>query len=58
MQISLTTFFMLQLSEEVEELKVTLIQSKADAIAEYMSSNEYLEEMGMHYVPGFENFKT
>ena len=42
MQISLTTFFMLQLSEEVEELKVTLIQSKADAIAEYMSSNEYL----------------
>ena len=42
MQINLTTFFMLQLSEEVEELKVTLIQSKADAIAEYMSSNEYL----------------
>ena len=42
MQISLTTFFRLQLSEEAEELKVTLIQSKADAIAEYMSSNEYL----------------
>ena len=45
MQISLTTFFRLQLSKEVEELKVTLIQSMANAIAEYMSSNEYLEEM-------------
>ena len=42
MQISLITFFRLQLSEEVEELKVTLIQSKVDAIVEYMSSNEYL----------------
>ena len=47
-----------QLSKEAEELKVKLIQSKADAIVEHMSSNEYLQEMGMHYVPGFENFKT
>ena len=58
MQISVTTFFRLQLSKEVEELKVKLIQSKADAIAEHMSSKKYLQEMGMHYVQGFENFKT
>ena len=51
MQISLTTFFRLQLFEEAEELKVTVIQSKANAIADYMSSNEYLLRDGNALCP-------